>query len=239
MAESGRPLQGLLDCTEQFDERGAIFLRIGRGRLFKMSQHSPIPIWIRACSRPEVNRRARRARARQCGVGTDADLGASGSREPKTTGCWRAGWWVAQRDRRSALIGAVWLCGDGRPDDPWPQHALYTLDTVSEGSDQSSALRRLWEVHAGIGGVADAACATLREAIVRLEAVHFALRQVRRGLVVRSIREEQVLEVYTVRAALDQLAASLAAGMPPCPIGRACHCRNRRARPTDPGDRQR
>jgi DNA-binding GntR family transcriptional regulator len=51
----------------------------------------------------------------------------------------------------------------------------------------------------------------IREAIFRLEAEHFATRLVRRGLVVRSISEAHVLEVYTVRAALDQLAASLAA----------------------------
>src|SRR5918911_5450277 len=51
----------------------------------------------------------------------------------------------------------------------------------------------------------------IREAIFRLEAEHFAIRLVRRGLVVRTIPEEQVLEVYTVRASLDQLAARLAA----------------------------
>jgi DNA-binding GntR family transcriptional regulator len=100
----------------------------------------------------------------------------------------------------------------------------------------------LWRAHAGSGAVAEAAYATLREAILaghlrpgdrlaeeqlarefgvsrtpireaifRLEAEHFAIRVVRRGLVVRTIPEEQVLEVYTVRAALDQLAAALAA----------------------------
>ncbi len=51
----------------------------------------------------------------------------------------------------------------------------------------------------------------IREAIFRLEAEHFASRVDRRGLVVRSISEDEVLGVYTVRAALDQLAASLAA----------------------------
>jgi DNA-binding GntR family transcriptional regulator len=51
----------------------------------------------------------------------------------------------------------------------------------------------------------------IREAIFRLEAEHFAARIDRRGLVVRAISEAEVLEVYTVRAALDQLAASLAA----------------------------
>jgi DNA-binding GntR family transcriptional regulator len=51
----------------------------------------------------------------------------------------------------------------------------------------------------------------IREAIFRLEAERFATRQVRRGLIVRGIPEEQVLEVFTVRAALDQVAASIAA----------------------------
>jgi DNA-binding GntR family transcriptional regulator len=51
----------------------------------------------------------------------------------------------------------------------------------------------------------------IREAIFRLEAERFAMRQVRRGLVVRAIPEEQVLEVFTVWAALDQLAASILA----------------------------
>jgi DNA-binding GntR family transcriptional regulator len=51
----------------------------------------------------------------------------------------------------------------------------------------------------------------IREAIFRLEAERFATRQVRRGLVVRGIPEEQVLEVFVVWAALDQLAASIAA----------------------------
>ncbi|MDQ3810868.1 MAG: GntR family transcriptional regulator [Chloroflexota bacterium] len=51
----------------------------------------------------------------------------------------------------------------------------------------------------------------IREAIFRLEAEHFATRIERRGLVVRSISEDEVLEVYSVRAALDELAAKLAA----------------------------
>lgn len=109
-------------------------------------------------------------------------------------------------------------------------------------SDRPTPLRRLWQEHAGAVAAADAAYATLRqailvgqlqpgdrlgeeqlagefgisrtpirEAIFRLEAERFATRQVRRGLVVRGIPEEQVLEVFTVRAALDQLAASIAA----------------------------
>ena len=51
----------------------------------------------------------------------------------------------------------------------------------------------------------------IREAIFRLEAERFATRQLRRGLVVRTIPEEQVLEVFTVRAALDRLAAGIVA----------------------------
>jgi DNA-binding GntR family transcriptional regulator len=98
--------------------------------------------------------------------------------------------------------------------------------TVPNGdhTDEPSPLRGLWQTHAGSGAVADAAYATLRqaillgdlrpgdrlaeeqlarefgvsrtpirEAIFRLEAEHFAIRQVRRGLVVRTIPEDQVL----------------------------------------------
>src|SRR5689334_7355993 len=109
-------------------------------------------------------------------------------------------------------------------------------------ADGPTPLGQLWQEHAGAGAAADAAYATLRqailvgelrpgdrlgeeqlagefgisrtpirEAIFRLEAERFATRQVRRGLVVRAIPEEQVLEVFTVWAALDQLAASVAA----------------------------
>jgi DNA-binding GntR family transcriptional regulator len=51
----------------------------------------------------------------------------------------------------------------------------------------------------------------VREALLRLEAEQFAARVARRGLVVRPIPEREVLEVYAVRAALDGLAATLAA----------------------------
>jgi DNA-binding GntR family transcriptional regulator len=51
----------------------------------------------------------------------------------------------------------------------------------------------------------------VREALLRLEAEQFATRVARRGLVVRPIPEREVLEVYAVRAALDGLAATLAA----------------------------
>jgi DNA-binding GntR family transcriptional regulator len=51
----------------------------------------------------------------------------------------------------------------------------------------------------------------VREALLRLETEQFAARVARRGLVVRPIPEREVLEVYAVRAALDGLAATLAA----------------------------
>ena len=51
----------------------------------------------------------------------------------------------------------------------------------------------------------------VREAIFRLEAERLVERSSARGLVVRRILEEEILEVYVVRAALDGLAASLAA----------------------------
>jgi len=51
----------------------------------------------------------------------------------------------------------------------------------------------------------------VREGILRLESEELARRIPRRGLVVRTITEHEVLEVYAVRTALDGLAARLAA----------------------------
>jgi DNA-binding GntR family transcriptional regulator len=51
----------------------------------------------------------------------------------------------------------------------------------------------------------------VREAILRLETEQLAERIPRRGLVVRGVPEREVLEIYTVRASLDALAARLAA----------------------------
>lgn len=51
----------------------------------------------------------------------------------------------------------------------------------------------------------------VREAIVRLEAEHFAVRVPRRGLVVSRITPQEIIDVYTVRGAIDGLAAALAA----------------------------
>jgi DNA-binding GntR family transcriptional regulator len=51
----------------------------------------------------------------------------------------------------------------------------------------------------------------VREAIVRLEAEHFAVRVPRRGLVVSQITPQVIIDVYSVRGAIDGLAAALAA----------------------------
>jgi DNA-binding GntR family transcriptional regulator len=51
----------------------------------------------------------------------------------------------------------------------------------------------------------------VREALLRLESEGLALRVPRRGLVVRTISEAELLEVNTVRISLDSLAARLAA----------------------------
>lgn len=51
----------------------------------------------------------------------------------------------------------------------------------------------------------------VREAILRLESEHLAVRSSRRGFVIGRITREQVLEVYAVREVLDGLAARLAA----------------------------
>lgn len=51
----------------------------------------------------------------------------------------------------------------------------------------------------------------VREAIVRLEAEHFAQRIPRRGLVVSRVTPQDIVDVYVVREANDGLAAYLAA----------------------------
>ena len=51
----------------------------------------------------------------------------------------------------------------------------------------------------------------VREAIVRLEAEHFAERIPRRGIVVSRVSRQEIVDVYVVREASDGLAAYLAA----------------------------
>jgi DNA-binding GntR family transcriptional regulator len=51
----------------------------------------------------------------------------------------------------------------------------------------------------------------VREAIVRLEAEHFAERIPRRGIVVSRVSRQEIIDVYVVREASDGLAAYLAA----------------------------
>jgi DNA-binding GntR family transcriptional regulator len=53
----------------------------------------------------------------------------------------------------------------------------------------------------------------VREAILRLEAEHLAVRIPRRGLVVSKITPQETIDVYVVREAIDGLAAALAAEM--------------------------
>ena len=51
----------------------------------------------------------------------------------------------------------------------------------------------------------------IREALMRLESRRLVERTRRRGLVVSEVTKEQILEVYTIREALDAIAARLAA----------------------------
>lgn len=51
----------------------------------------------------------------------------------------------------------------------------------------------------------------IREAILRLEAERLATRATRRGVVVATVSRDEILELYVVRAAIDSLAARLAA----------------------------
>ncbi|HEU5434166.1 MAG TPA: GntR family transcriptional regulator, partial [Thermomicrobiales bacterium] len=51
----------------------------------------------------------------------------------------------------------------------------------------------------------------VREALLRLEAERLAERVPRRGLVVRGMTPQEIVDIYVVREAIDGLAASLAA----------------------------
>ena len=108
---------------------------------------------------------------------------------------------------RSAL-GALWAeFGRGQP----AADGVYATLREAIVSGRLRAGERLGEEYlARSFGVSRT---PVREAILRLETEHLALREERRGAVVRGIREQEVLEVYAVRAALDGLAAELAASM--------------------------
>lgn len=64
----------------------------------------------------------------------------------------------------------------------------------------------------------------VREALHRLETERFVTRSDRRGLIVAEVTEEDILEVYVVRAAINGLASRLAAdGAAPVDIAKLRH----------------
>ena len=69
--------------------------------------------------------------------------------------------------------------------------------------------QRLGEVQ--LASLFDVSRTPVREALLRLEAERLAERVPRRGLVVRGITPKEIVDIYVVRAAIDGLAASLAA----------------------------
>ena len=77
----------------------------------------------------------------------------------------------------------------------------------------------------------------VREAILRLEADHLAVRIPRRGLVVSKITPQETIDVYVVREAIDGLAAALAAEMAtPAEIANLVSISEQFARAADEGD---
>lgn len=81
------------------------------------------------------------------------------------------------------------------------------LDLMRQG--QIAPGQRL--IEADIAARFDVARTTVREALQRLEAKGFLAQERHRGFVVRPLSRRRVSEIYDVRAALDGLAARLAA----------------------------
>jgi DNA-binding GntR family transcriptional regulator len=77
----------------------------------------------------------------------------------------------------------------------------------------------------------------VREAILRLEGDHLAVRVPRRGLVVSKITPQETIDVYVVREAIDGLAAALAAEMAtPAEISNLAWISDQFAQAADAGD---
>jgi DNA-binding GntR family transcriptional regulator len=108
-------------------------------------------------------------------------------------------------DRRKQLV-ALWKRSE---DEPVAAEAIYA--TLREAILCGILVpgERLGEVQ--LASLFKRSRTPVREAILRLESERLTERSSRRGFVVGRITREEVLEVYAVRAAMDGLAARLAA----------------------------
>lgn len=110
------------------------------------------------------------------------------------------------RQNPPTTLGALWAeLGRGQP----AGDGVYATLREAIVSGRLQPGERLGEEH--LARSLGVSRTPVREALLRLETEHLALREQRRGAVVRGVREEEVLEVYAVRASLDGLAAELAA----------------------------
>jgi DNA-binding GntR family transcriptional regulator len=108
-------------------------------------------------------------------------------------------------DRRKRLV-ALWKRSE---DEPLAAEAIYATLREAILSGILVPGERLGEVQ--LASLFKRSRTPVREAILRLESERLTERSSRRGFVVGRITREEVLEVYAVRAAMDGLAARLAA----------------------------
>lgn len=111
----------------------------------------------------------------------------------------------ANGDRRRQLV-ALWKRSE---DEPVAAEAIYVTLREAILSGVLAPGERLAEVQ--LANVFKRSRTPVREAILRLESERLTERSARRGFVVGRVTREEVLEVYAVRAAMDSLAARLAA----------------------------
>ena len=101
----------------------------------------------------------------------------------------------------------------------WDQQAVdgATSDVIYRTLHEAIVMAILpagqWLGEVQLARLFDVSRTPVREAILRLEADHLAVRIPRRGLVVSKITPQETIDVYVVREAIDGLAAALAAEM--------------------------
>ena len=105
-------------------------------------------------------------------------------------------------------LRALW---DQQPVDGATSDVIYR--TLQEAIVMSILPAGQWLAEVQLGRLFEVSRTPVREAILRLEANHLAVRIPRRGLVVSKITPQETIDVYVVREAIDGLAAALAAEM--------------------------
>jgi DNA-binding GntR family transcriptional regulator len=125
----------------------------------------------------------------------------------------------------------------------WNQQAVdgATSDVVYRALHDAIVMSILpagqWLGEVQLARLFDVSRTPVREAILRLESDHLAVRIPRRGLVVSKITPQETIDVYVVREAIDGLAAALAAEMAtPAEIANLVSINEQFARAAEEGD---